>query len=102
MVFTIRLTRLLSLQVDRYRAQSFSNNSMLKIFAAVISILFAIATSAPLVQRSDSVHGFDVSNHQNYTIDFSGAYTSGARFVIIKVRLHLYIFVRHEYWKQRC
>ncbi|CAL5869899.1 uncharacterized protein PFLUO_LOCUS4132 [Penicillium psychrofluorescens] len=42
-----------------------------------------IATANPLAPRSSGVQGFDISSYQG-TVDFSGAYSSGARFVIIK------------------
>ncbi|MCJ1317994.1 hypothetical protein MMC15_003321 [Xylographa vitiligo] len=45
-------------------------------------LLFADALPAPLVKRS-TVQGFDISNYQP-TVDFTSAYASGARFVIIK------------------
>ena len=45
---------------------------------------FADALPAPLVKRS-TVQGFDISNYQP-TVDFTSAYASGARFVIIKVQ----------------
>lgn len=45
-----------------------------------------IATANPLAPRSSGVQGFDISSYQG-TVDFSGAYSSGARFVIIKVRI---------------
>lgn len=54
----------------------------------VASILgFAAATPASLEKRA-TVQGFDISGYQP-TVDFAGAYASGARFVIIKVRLPL-------------
>lgn len=52
---------------------------------AVASILgFAAATPAPLEKRA-TVQGFDISGYQP-NVNFAGAYASGARFVIIKVR----------------
>lgn len=52
---------------------------------AVLSLgLASAALAAPAaVQKRDSVQGFDISDYQSGT-DFSGAYSSGARFVIIK------------------
>ena len=47
----------------------------------------AIALSIALVAgtaHAAGVQGFDISSYQG-TVDFAGAYTSGARFVIIKV-----------------
>lgn len=46
-----------------------------------------IATAAAIganVVAADSVQGFDISNYQP-NVDFKAAYSSGARFVIIKV-----------------
>lgn len=45
---------------------------------SALPILFATAVSA-------SVQGFDISGWQP-SVDFAGAYASGARFVMIKVR----------------
>ncbi|KAJ5123818.1 Glycoside hydrolase superfamily [Penicillium bovifimosum] len=48
------------------------------------SLLFAAAASAsPLEARASGVQGFDISGYQP-TVDFAGAYNSGARFVMIK------------------
>lgn len=45
----------------------------------------ACAVSAsPLESRATTVQGFDISSYQG-TVDFSGAYGAGARFVMIKV-----------------
>lgn len=52
---------------------------------AIVSVLgFAAATPAQIEKRA-TVQGFDISGYQP-TVDFAGAYASGARFVIIKVR----------------
>ena len=58
----------------------------MKISTALIlvALKFATATPAPLERRA-TVQGFDISNYQP-TVNFQGAYNSGARFVIIKVR----------------
>ena len=53
---------------------------------AALGIVSAAPTAA-LEERISSVQGFDISSHQP-TVNFSGAYSSGARFVIIKVRPH--------------
>lgn len=45
-------------------------------------IATGIAAVAPLA--SAAVSGFDISGYQP-TVDFAGAYSSGARFVMIKV-----------------
>ena len=55
---------------------------------STISVVAAagVANAAPkILSRADSVQGFDISNYQS-DVDFQGAYDSGARFVIIKVR----------------
>lgn len=61
----------------------------MKLSAVSVTVL-GVASAAPtstLEDRISSVQGFDISNHQP-TVDFSGAYSSGARFVIIKVGPH--------------
>ena len=48
---------------------------------------WATALAAPvsdLEERASSVQGFDISHYQP-NVNFAGAYSSGARFVIIKV-----------------
>lgn len=50
------------------------------------AILSTLAVSASLFGAVQAtVQGFDISNYQS-SVDFSAAYASGARFVIIKVR----------------
>lgn len=50
------------------------------------AILSTLAVSASLFGAVQAtVQGFDISNYQP-SVDFSAAYSSGARFVIIKVR----------------
>lgn len=53
---------------------------------AVTALLLAagVANASPLKARSSGVQGFDISHYQA-DVDFSGAYGSGARFVMIKV-----------------
>jgi GH25 family lysozyme M1 (1,4-beta-N-acetylmuramidase) len=54
---------------------------------SVISAFLAstIITAAPAeLQKSATVQGFDISHYQS-SVNFKGAYDSGARFVIIKV-----------------
>lgn len=50
------------------------------------SIVSALAASSALVGAASAatVQGFDISSYQG-SIDFASAYSSGARFVIIKV-----------------
>ena len=55
------------------------------LFASLLALAFTDA--APLEKR-DTVQGFDISHYQG-TVNFNGAYSSGARFVIIKVRICL-------------
>ncbi|KAJ6014206.1 hypothetical protein N7540_008797 [Penicillium herquei] len=53
-------------------------------FTTVSLFLAASAAHAnPLEPRSSGVQGFDISSYQD-TVDFSGAYGAGARFVMIK------------------
>ena len=57
---------------------------------SILSILLALSlvSAAPTedLEKRDTVKGFDISHYQG-TVDFKGAYNSGARFVIIKVRV---------------
>ena len=55
------------------------------LFASLLALAFTDA--APLEKR-DTVQGFDISHYQG-TVNFKGAYSSGARFVIIKVGICL-------------
>jgi len=62
----------------------------MKLSVLSIAVTLSVARAAPtlrLEERQSSVQGFDISNHQP-TVDFQGAYNSGAAFVIIKVRPH--------------
>ena len=54
--------------------------------SGLISLLTAAAvTAAPAnIEKRATVKGFDISHYQA-TVDFNGAYSDGARFVIIKV-----------------
>lgn len=52
--------------------------------AATASLGLASAAPNGLKARQSGVQGFDISGWQE-NVDFSGAYASGARFVIIKV-----------------
>lgn len=56
---------------------------------ATLSLVLAAgaASANPLESRASGVQGFDISSYQG-TVDFSGAYNAGARFVIIKVSLN--------------
>lgn len=54
---------------------------------SAILLAFGLATANPILDpRADTptVQGFDISHYQE-NVDFAGAYTAGARFVIIKV-----------------
>lgn len=57
-------------------------------FTAISAVIAAAglvsAAPADLEKRVGSVQGFDISNYQG-NVDFAAAYSSGARFVIIKV-----------------
>lgn len=51
----------------------------------IIVAAFSLANATPTnVEKRATVQGFDISHYQG-TVNFQGAYTSGARFVIIKV-----------------
>lgn len=56
------------------------------VVSAAAALGLAIASPVDLQERAGSVQGFDISHYQG-TINFAGAYNSGARFVIIKVML---------------
>jgi GH25 family lysozyme M1 (1,4-beta-N-acetylmuramidase) len=57
-----------------------------EISVAVSLALLASANPTPSeIEARATVQGFDISNYQG-AINFAGAYSSGARFVIIKVR----------------
>lgn len=56
-------------------------------FTAAIGIFAATASA--------SVQGFDISHYQP-TVNFAKAYSDGARFVIIKVQLRLYLFTTFQ------
>jgi GH25 family lysozyme M1 (1,4-beta-N-acetylmuramidase) len=49
-----------------------------------LPFLLVAASATPLETRASGVQGFDISSYQG-TVDFAGAYSSGARFVMIKV-----------------
>lgn len=52
--------------------------------AVVLCPAVALAFPAEPLEKRSTVQGFDISHYQG-TVDFKGAYNSGARFVIIKV-----------------
>lgn len=54
--------------------------------AATLSGLAQASPSPKLITRTDTVQGFDISNHQR-SVDFAAAYKDGARFVYIMVEL---------------
>lgn len=49
------------------------------------AVAFALPASSPIEKR-ETVQGFDISHYQS-SVNFRGAYSSGARFVIIKVSI---------------
>lgn len=57
----------------------------MKTTAFSLLLAAGVATAIPLKTRASGVQGFDISGYQG-DVDFSGAYDSGARFVMIKVR----------------
>lgn len=56
-------------------------------------VLTALAGLIGAVQAT--VQGFDISHYQG-TVNFARAYSSGARFVIIKVSRYLPVLVSHQ------
>ena len=56
----------------------------MKTTALSLLLTAGAASASPLESRASGVQGFDISSYQG-TVDFSGAYNSGARFVMIKV-----------------
>lgn len=67
---------------------NFSSVSILtmKVFLGLILLVLPYTNASPAntVKRT-TVQGFDISHYQG-TVDFASAYSSGARFVIIKVK----------------
>lgn len=58
------------------------------------SVLTLLAGAVSLA--SAAVPGFDISHYQGANYNFAGAYSSGARFVIIKVKNHPECSVEHH------
>lgn len=62
----------------------------MKLSTASILLVLGLAHAAPTdtevanIEKRATVQGFDISHYQA-TVNFQGAYNSGARFVIIKV-----------------
>lgn len=56
--------------------------------AAVCQAAAALAAPVDQIEKRDTVKGFDISHYQP-TVNYQGAYNSGARFVIIKVTQYL-------------
>lgn len=54
----------------------------MKLSALTVASILGFAAAGPLEKRS-TVQGFDISNYQP-NVNFAGAYSAGARFVIIK------------------
>ena len=52
----------------------------------MLGALAAVSAAPTALEKRSTVQGFDISHYQG-TVNFNGAYSSGARFVIIKVRL---------------
>ena len=67
------------------------------LFASLLALAFTDA--APLEKR-DTVQGFDISHYQG-TVNFKGAYSSGARFVIIKVGKLPHVQTIRTHWANR-
>ena len=60
----------------------------MKLSTISLAAALTAAHAAPVLEKRASVQGFDISHYQP-DVDFKGAYSSGARFVIIKVRYSL-------------
>jgi len=60
----------------------------MKLSTICLLLSTGLASAAPAnIEKRSTVQGFDISHYQA-TVNFKGAYNSGARFVIIKVRYH--------------
>lgn len=59
-----------------------------------LSILISIGLSGMALS---AVPGFDISHYQETPYNFAGAYSSGARFVIIKVSKHDHQSLSHTH-----
>lgn len=58
----------------------------MKLFTASLLLTLGLAHAAPAeIEKRSTVQGFDISHYQA-SVNFAGAYNSGARFVIIKVQ----------------
>lgn len=63
----------------------------MRLSISSLLIALTVANAAPVtgeLEKRATVAGFDISNHQA-TVNFKGAYSSGARFVIIKVTMSM-------------
>ena len=61
----------------------------MKLLALPFILTLALTEATPAnIERRDTVQGFDISHYQT-TVNFQGAYNSGARFVIIKVSIQV-------------
>ena len=58
----------------------------MKLSILAVAAALSAANAAPVLEERASVTGFDISHYQP-NVDFKSAYSSGARFVIIKVPL---------------
>jgi GH25 family lysozyme M1 (1,4-beta-N-acetylmuramidase) len=70
--------------VDLYYPQAIVYLSRGRTKKAMKLLATAYAAAAVLGVARATVQGFDISNYQS-SVDFTSAYNSGARFVIIKV-----------------
>ena len=61
----------------------------MKVSASLLAIALGLVRAAPVpdfeIEKRSTVQGFDISDYQT-SVNFAAAYSSGARFVIIKVR----------------
>ena len=86
--FTSRLVVFKALSIHYHSHKSYI--AIMKLLTVTLLAAFNAVSAAPL-QKRDTVQGFDISHYQG-SIDFDGAYSDGARFVIIKVS-SLYILL---------
>ena len=84
---------LFSLHLIIHSKVNYSKVHSMKSNYAILAVGLATATTTanpisldPRADTPTTVQGFDISHYQD-NVDFAGAYTAGARFVIIKVPL---------------
>jgi zinc transporter ZupT len=86
------LTPLASPVLDYYYYSYYYHNIKMKSFIPAV-----ITTGVSLLglAKASTVQGFDISHYQP-SVDFAAAYSSGARFVIIKVSENITQITKHH------